>query len=198
MKKLNALAMITTLALGGTALAQPPGHGHGHGHGGHGRRGKLERLDADKDGKVTLAEMKRSAAGKFQQLDANADGRVTQAELQTHHEQMRAKFAEKRAARRAEGDTEPSARGKRWREKHAQMIGRFFEKMDSNRDGAIDAAEFESKLARKFARMDTNRDGAIEASELRHGRGKHGRKHGKQGASGFGDQGAAGGGAAEQ
>ena len=52
MKTIHTLAIMTTLALGTVALAQPGGHG----------RGKLERLDTNKDGKITLAEMKSEAA----------------------------------------------------------------------------------------------------------------------------------------
>src|SRR5687767_4633680 len=125
MKTTYTLAMVTTLALGGAALAQP---------GAHGPHGKLERLDADKDGKVTLAEMKSEAGRKFAQLDADKNGRVTEAEITAHHEQMRAEFAQKHADKRAAG---------KWAHKRhggdcGGMKGRMLEKLDANGDGNIE------------------------------------------------------------
>ena len=42
---------------------------------------KLDRLDADKDGKVTAAEYTAGSKTSFDKLDANADGKVTAAEM---------------------------------------------------------------------------------------------------------------------
>jgi hypothetical protein len=175
MRKTYTLAILATLALGTVALAQPGKHG----------RGKLERLDANKDGQVTLAEMKSVTAEKFQKLDADKDGRVVKEELAAHHEQMRAKWAQKFADKNAatadgKGDRRGKWDGKKHGKKHGHMGARFFEKMDSNGDGAIDAAEFTSHVEQKFARMDANGDKVLAGAELEHRRGKHG-KHGKCG-----------------
>jgi Ca2+-binding EF-hand superfamily protein len=163
MKTTYTLAILTTLAAGGVAFAHGPG-------------GKLERLDANKDGKVTLAEMKSEAAQKFKAIDADKNGRVVEAELSAHHEQMRAKFAEQRAARgdgagKADGD----CHGKKMRHRGKAF---FLKKMDANNDGAIDAAEWTGHVEQRFARMDDNGDKVLAGAELErrhgwHGRGKH-------------------------
>jgi hypothetical protein len=162
MKTIYTLAILTSLAAGGVAFAHGPG-------------GKLERLDANKDGKVTLAEMKSEADQKFKAIDADKNGRVVEAELSAHHEQMRAKFAQERAARgdgagKADGD----CHGKKMRHGGKAF---FLKKMDGNGDGAIDAAEWRSHVEQRFARMDDNGDKVLAGAELerRHGKGKHGR-----------------------
>ncbi len=188
MRKIQALAILTTLALGTVALADPGGHG----------RGKLERLDANKDGKVTLAEMKSEASQRFAQLDADKNGRVVKEELEKHHEQMRAQWAQKHAEKRAAagGDAKAEKDGDCHGRKGAGkgMAGHFFSKMDGNGDGAVDAKEFASHVEQRFARMDENGDKVLAGAELEHRRGKHFRgKHGHKGHDRAGDNtGAAG------
>jgi Ca2+-binding EF-hand superfamily protein len=167
MKTIHTLAIMTTLALGTVAFAQPGGHG----------RGKLERLDTNKDGKITLAEMKSEAAQKFSELDTDKNGRVAKEEVAAHHEQMRAKWAEKRAAREAAGEGAAEHEGKcggkhggRFGGKH---MGRFFEKMDTNADGSVDQQEFTQVVEKRFARMDENGDKVLSGAELEHRFHKH-------------------------
>lgn len=172
MKKIYALAIITTLAAGGVAFAHGPG-------------GKLERLDANKDGKVTLAEMKSEAAQKFQAIDADKNGRVVESELAAHREQMRAKFAEKRAARgQGDGKADGECHGKKGKGWHAGKGARFLQKMDANGDGAIDVGEWTGHVEQRFARMDDNGDKVLAGDELTRGRGKHFRKHHRAGNTG--------------
>ena len=188
MKTILTLAILTSLALGGAALAQPggggrgPGHGHGHGH------GLLAALDADKDGKITLAEMKREATQKFSQLDADKNGRVAKEELKAHHEQMREQTRDK-ADKKQDGERGGAheCRGKG----HGGMAGHFFAKMDGNNDGAVDAKELEGFVEQQFARMDKNGDKVLSGDELtpprfEHGHGPHAPKQNgaAQGAAG--------------
>ena len=183
MKKMKTLAILTTLVLGGggVALAHGPG--------------KLERLDANKDGKITLAEMKSEAAQRFSAIDADKDGRVVEAELTAHHEQMRAKFAEKFAARGDGAGKDGVCHGKMGK-RFGKGKGFFLEKMDSNGDGAIDSAEWTSHVEQRFARMDDNGDKVLAGDELARGKGKHFRKH--RGERGNPGAGAAGGAAVKQ
>jgi hypothetical protein len=123
MRTIYALTILTTLAIGTVALAEPNG-------GGHGAR-KLERLDANRDGKVTLAEMKSDASQKFKRLDADKNGRVGKEELAAHHEQMRAKWAQRLAEKRAARGADPNANKKHGHHhRHQAKAGGFVAKLD--------------------------------------------------------------------
>jgi hypothetical protein len=185
MKTLYALAILTTLGIGGVALAHGPGHGPG----------KLERLDANKDGKVTLAEMQSEAAQKFKELDADKNGRVVKEEMAAHHEQMRAKWAQRFADKK---DAQSGDKAGKHGDCHGgkDKAAHFMEKADRNGDGAIDVKEHEANVAERFARMDQNGDKVLAGAELERGHGKrfkHGRGHGRGGQGNGPAQGAAGG-----
>jgi Ca2+-binding EF-hand superfamily protein len=75
------------------------GRGHGHGgwhegrhggqwHGHMGRMGTLKKLDADKDGTVTLDEFLKPQSDSFAELDKNADGFLDAGELTARMQQM--------------------------------------------------------------------------------------------------------------
>lgn len=167
-KKL-AIALITSVGLSSAALASVAlAHGPRH-MGGH----FFEKVDANKDGKVTLAEAKAEAQARFASMDANKDGRLTKQELEAHH-----------AAKRAEHAKKDDHGGK-----HKGRGAKFFAKVDANGDGAIDAAESVAKAEKMFARMDDNSDGVVTKDEI--GRGgdcHHGRgdKAEHEGAAGSG------------
>jgi len=74
------------------------GHGgqRGH-HGGMAMRGQwFERADANKDGKVTLAEASAGPLEMFDKADANKDGTMSPDEHQAMRDSMRAKWQEMR------------------------------------------------------------------------------------------------------
>ena len=147
-------------------------------------RGQLfDKVDSNKDGKVTLTEAKAEAQARFARIDTNKDGRLTTQEIEAHHVAMRAEHAKKR------GDQKPSDEARHG--KHKERGAKFFAKMDGNGDGAIDAAESVAKAEKMFARMDDNGDGVVTKDEVGHGRGGdcgHGRgdKPEQQGAAGTG------------
>lgn len=49
----------------------------------------------------------------------------------------------------------------------AERIDRMFERMDANKDGAIDASEREAMRAARFGAVDADGDGAITREEMR-------------------------------
>jgi Ca2+-binding EF-hand superfamily protein len=62
------------------------GRGMGHGGMGHGMGMRMfEMADANKDGKVTLAEMTKVRLDHFDQVDTNHDGQITPEERHTFH-----------------------------------------------------------------------------------------------------------------
>lgn len=127
------LSLTATLLLAGVAQAQPaPGR-------------QPPNPDADRDGKVTLAEFKASNAQRqdrmFARMDTNKDGRITQAEADA-------------AAKAAEA----AGRGGRG----AGMLMR----MDANNDGGVTKAEMAAMSERRFQMADTNKDGWLSKGEL--------------------------------
>lgn len=125
-------------------------------------------LDADKDGKITAAEMEAFRAARVTEVDADKDGKLSTAELSAMH----------MARMQARAD---------------QMAARMVERHDADGDGMLTAAEFMTPPVpeRMFERADADGDGAlspeeVEAAQARmeemregHGKGpKHGRGHG--------------------
>ncbi len=69
--------------------------GHGHGRGGFGEKW-FARVDADKDGRVTLAEASAAAMARFDQADANHDGTISPDERHAARAHMREAWKAKR------------------------------------------------------------------------------------------------------
>jgi len=86
------------------------GHGRRMKHGGPGAMGMgpgggsmFECADANKDGKVSLAEAEAPALAMFDRVDTNHDGTISPEERKAAHEAMRAKWKEMRDARDKQG-----------------------------------------------------------------------------------------------
>jgi Ca2+-binding EF-hand superfamily protein len=107
-----------------------------------GRRGsamRFEQTDADSSGDITFEEFAEATKRlDFARADADRDGKMTVGEIADEIERMR---AERRARR---------------------IIARF----DTNGDGALTAAEIESRQKKLFALMDRNDDGRIVREEM--------------------------------
>jgi Ca2+-binding EF-hand superfamily protein len=112
MRRVTVLLAGTAIALGlgATAFAETsPGT---RAPGERFRTQFFERLDADKDGKITKAEYDASHAGQFKTADKNGDGSVTKEEFAAYGDQRRGEF-----------------------------VDRMFARLDKNGDGTLDAAE---------------------------------------------------------
>lgn len=82
----------------------------GHHGGGFGRMGMgmgggqwFERADANKDGKLTLAEAQAGPLATFDKVDANKDGVISPEEHKAARDAMRAKWQERHEARDKQG-----------------------------------------------------------------------------------------------
>jgi Ca2+-binding EF-hand superfamily protein len=103
-------------------------------------------MDANKDGKVTADEHSAAAKKMFDAMDANKDGKVTAAEMTAAQPKVTGKKATKSDMSSADkikvidtnGDGVLSA------EEHATGSRSMFEKMDSDKDGALTKAEFDA------------------------------------------------------
>lgn len=174
MRKMNALNSLTLAALvaagvSTVALAQeepaapPPG--------GDMAMQFFDKVDADKDGKITQAEIDAFKAARFAEADADKDGKLSPAELVAMREKME---AERRTAQ-AE-----------------KMVSRF----DRDGDGLLSADEMAAGPRPKtmIERLDTDGDGAVSKAEAEaaHDRmaermGKHGYGKGGKGKGDHGD-----------
>ncbi len=128
----------------------------------------FEAMDADKDGKITTAEVQAHRAAMAKAADANGDGFLDAAEL-TAMEMERMKVrAENRATMMVkrmdtDGDAKLSA---------AELAAgpgpqRMFERIDADQDGAISQAELDAAKARMQSR-----------GGMKGGHGKHGGRSG--------------------
>ena len=75
--------------------------GHGMRHGGGMPMGGMwfERADANKDGKVSLAEASAGALAMFDRADADKNGTISPEEHKAARDAMRAKWQERRAGK---------------------------------------------------------------------------------------------------
>ena len=145
------------------------GAGHGR-HPQHRRHGGMERLDVDRDGRVSRAEFDAGNASHasyrprsgnmrrrvpdFASIDRNHDGYVVASEVRAYHERMRPHWIAERQGR----------------------FERRFAQADLNHDGRLGRVEVSEKspwLRRRFAWLDENRDGFLSRPELQAARHDH-------------------------
>jgi Ca2+-binding EF-hand superfamily protein len=107
----------------------------------------LERLDTNKDGRVSLEEMKPRMEKRMSVVDINADKTITTAEIDA--------MLQKRLERRRD-----------------QML----KLMDGNRDGSITQAEFDSVVADMFDKADADNNGGVDLAEMKNFRRSQWRK----------------------
>lgn len=164
-----ALAAVATAALSTAALADRGMNGEGKGGPMQILMEKFDEIDADKDGKVTQAELEAHRAARFTAADTNGDGALDAAELDAFVlAEMQARAADRSA--------------------------RMLERMDANADGKLGADELPGGQGdgRGFAMVDADGDGAITKVEaeaamtkMAEHRGGHGKGHGKGHGWGF-------------
>ena len=118
------------LATGAVAQTMPPAPPPG---------GGMMRLDANHDGVITRAEMIAEADARFAAMDTNKDGKVTPEERDAARAAMRT---------RRGGGEEPRGGGMRGggdrettRADALDRAGKRFDRLDTNHDGKLDAAE---------------------------------------------------------
>jgi Ca2+-binding EF-hand superfamily protein len=159
---------VAVLALMGSvmataALAEKGGMGMGGPGGGEGRGAMLtemfDKIDADKDGKVTYAEMEANRKAEFTAADTNGDGALSAEEL--------------------------SARElARFQEKLAERTQAMLDNADNDGNGSLSETELgEGPGMRNFARIDADNDGSITKDEIQAAM-QHHKKRGHGGDAG--------------
>jgi hypothetical protein len=151
----SAVAAAAALTAGGAALYAQSGA----------LRGPMAKFDSNSDGAVSLAEARTGAATMFAEADANKDGRATHDEMMAFHGKM--------GGHHRSGDSGDSGdRGDRGdRGGRAGHGGPGAKRgpmhLDSDGDGALTLAEAQSGIETHFAKIDSNRDGSVDAAEIR-------------------------------
>ena len=155
-------AAVLATALPGVIQAEVGPDGQGPAH----LMDRFDAIDADKDGKVTEAEIEAFRAARFAAADIDKSGSLSAEELSA----MQMQEMQSRMGQRA-----------------ARMI----ERLDGDADGQLSAAEFAEmgKAKSQFERADADGDGAISKAEAEAAVQKmadRGGKHGKRGHDGHG------------
>jgi EF hand len=128
-------------------------------------------MDADKDGKVTEAEIAAYRAAQIAGLDADGNGLISAAEMTAQIEKQMSERAADMAAKRiaaqdVDGDGSLSVEELASRPVPADM----FDRVDTDGDGAITRAEADAAEAKMRDRFADMRDGGGKGWGKRHGR----------------------------
>lgn len=173
MKKVIAVSALGAIALaGGIAVAQTgevraPGAPTTRADATARADARFDRLDADKDGKLTgqdrAARAKERADRMFAALDTDKNGQLSRAEFDSARE--------KRMERREARGERRGARGEHGERGMGRMAHRGFGrdgmrgKLDADGDGVVTRTEFRTPALAMFDRTDTNKDGTVTAEE---------------------------------
>lgn len=143
-----------------------PGKGH-HGKGGEQRAARMmDRLDTDKDGKLSQDEMLARATRTFERLDTDKNGEVTKAEVNARREAFRDARKAFREVKATEGEARDAARAALRDARIDRMGLRMFERADADKNGTLTKAEMETAAAAMFKQRDRDGDGFITPDEI--------------------------------
>lgn len=173
------------LAASGVAIAQQSHDGH---RGGPRGGGMIAMADANKDGKLSKAELTAALDARFTRMDANRDGKLTQEDRdlrrQTRLDERFAKLDSDKNGQisKAEFAAGHQARGDRAERKWGGQDGRRFGRggphgfgkggmfggfgRGGDKDGPVTRAEFLAQPLAMFDRADANKDGFVTAEEM--------------------------------
>jgi Ca2+-binding EF-hand superfamily protein len=153
---IKRLALLSCVAFG---IAAPAFADAAGGPGG----GFFKAADTNKDGVVDQTEFQASRDKWFVDLDTNKDGFITTDELKAFGDKMHAQWQQKHAdAQGTAGQDDANKDGDRG-DKMAQHI---LARVDTDKDGKISKAEFDTESTALFKRLDKNSDGKIAADEV--------------------------------
>ncbi len=97
----------------------------------------FQRMDRDRDGRVSKTEFIQIRSRAFGRIDRNRDGVLDRAEIKTMMNRVM-----------------------------ARRTMRLFDRLDTNRDGKLSRAELPRRAQRRFHLLDTNGDGGVNHEEL--------------------------------
>jgi len=136
---------VAILAGAGLAHANPDGEGKPP----RGPHFTFEEVDANADGKLTKEEMADHRRTQFMKLDGNGDGQVSEAEMREgmmakSEDRMEKRINQMMKRHDANGDKQLSVD-----EIKPKRAGKMFDRVDTDKDGAISRAEFDAMKAKR-------------------------------------------------
>lgn len=162
------------------AFAQPaPDGGWGP------RGGIMAQADADKDGRISKAELASALDARFARMDFDRDGLLTDKDRAMKRQQrLDERFAtldadrngqiskaEFTAGHEARAERRADMRGKRGpymgKGRHHGPGGWMMGRADADKNGSVSKAEFAARATAMFDRADSNKDGFVTADEMK-------------------------------
>lgn len=133
---------------------------------------RFERLDANRDGRVTPDEARQARAQMrqhmqdrmFDRMDLNHDGNITRDEMAQAHAQMRERMQQRRADRGGSGMHRGPMGGHGMGMRGPRGMGRF------GPQGELTLEQMRDRALQRFDRMDLNHDGTVTAAERQQAR----------------------------
>lgn len=168
-----SIATILVSAVAFPALAAKDGAGK-QGHDPQRRiEAMLKRLDTDKDGKISLAEIQADTTKRFAVADKDGNGEISRAEMQSVRKAMKDAHHAMREERREKGPKNEEARAEareKIREARLAMVPGMrkgaFKKADIDGNGSLSRQEVDALVSENFNRRDKNSDGFIDAADF--------------------------------
>ena len=154
------------------------------------RGGMMMQADANKDGKISKAELTTALDARFARMDVDKDGQLPSKDRDLKRQQrMDERFTkldtdkngqlsktelaaghEARADKRADMGKGEGRMGKGHHRGMMRYGGKGGAMGDANKDGTVTKAEFTAGAMAMFDKADTNKDGFVTADEMKAGR----------------------------
>lgn len=138
---------------------------------------RLQRLDSNNDGKISIDELQKVQTDRFNKMDANHDGAISSAEFNEYHQQLQGKMLQRQFLRfdkNSDGKLDSSeyqAVSQISKGRATQNSFPAFAQADSDRDNVISLTEWQALRPQKartavFQKLDSNKDGKIGQDEF--------------------------------
>ncbi len=165
---LIALSLAVPTFVAGSAMA----HGGGGGH--RDPAQLVQKFDANKNGKLEMGEIPEKMRNHVQAADTNKDGAITVDELKAYgaakKQEFLAKYDTNKDGKLDDGEKKVA---------HAAKAKEHFARMDKDNNGALTQAEVGDKKWSRLSVADADKNGSVTQAEIEqaHAAGKLGHGH---------------------